>query len=528
MPSSTDSAQKTAASYKNASRRAVSVTPVARLESSTEKLQASVLSGAQEDSDSRNLSKVGTSDARTVLFSMKDDREKAGAPDSEKLIIQLGLENWRCGGSKPNGKPCQRLIRETRQAKIRSQLEKILAPQQSNENLDDELETLVMLVHCHSHDHGYAKEDRLELWANIFPQSSANSTATIGKNIKKALGRVTNQCIGINLQKERCGRTISGQRVQNCLRTIDEILQPDIYKDIKLQGYLRVLEVNMYCPSHINKQGYKMLTTWELSIVEILEKFEVELIRDADLLIFSVEEAAGAINGESVPESTYATKETVWHNGRLPTPRNTRSLSPEFYHSPSEFWPSALDASIFKRLPRLDGIPNPKECHSQVEKVVTRDLAKTHKIEGYVYLYEVEGNRGLVKVGYTKKLEKRHKDWAFDCNRETRLLYPLPEDGLVKVPNAPRVEALCHSELDYCRIRVYCEACLKEHIEWFEISPEECIQVVKKWSRWMRSDPFESSPSNQKSRLKREEMEKTTDMDEFMTSVATLGVGADQ
>ena len=163
-----------------------------------------------------------------------------------------------------------------------------------------------------------------------------------------------------------------------------------------------------------------------------------------------------------------------------------------------------------------------------MKKVVTRDLAKTHKIEGYVYLYEVEGNQGLVKIGHTKTLEKRHKEWAFDCNRETRLLYPLPEDGLVKVPNAPRVEALCHSELDHCRIRVYCEACLKEHVEWFEISPEECIQVVKKWSRWMRRDPFESSPPNQKSRLKREEMEKTTDMDEFMTSVAMLGVGADQ
>ena len=498
------------------------MTSVARLESSTERLQASVLIGAHEDSESRELSKVGTSDVSTVVLSMKDDQKKAGAPDSKKLIIQLGLENWHCGGNTQDGKPCRRPISETRQARIRSQAEKVSAPQLSNENLEDELETLVMLVHCHSHDHGYAKEDRLELWANIFPQSSASSTAIIGKGIKKVLGRMTKQCIGINLKKERCRGTIHGQRVQNCHKTINEILQPDVYNDKRLlQGYLRVLEANMYCFSHIDKQGYKMLNTWELGIVEILKKSKIEPM-------CSVEEAAGAINSGGVSKSTYVAEETVWHNGQLPTPTSTRSLSPEFYHSPSEFWPSSLDTSIFKRLPRLDGIPDPKECYSQVKKVVTRDLAKTHKIEGYIYLYEVEGNPGLVKIGYTKKLEKRHEDWTFDCNREARPLYPLPKDGLVKVPNAPRVEALCHSELDYCRIRVYCDACLKEHIEWFEISPEECIQVVKKWSRWMRSNPFKSSPSNQKSRLKREEMEKTTDMDEFMTSVAMLGAGADQ
>ena len=97
----------------------------------------------------------------------------------------------------------------------------------------------------------------------------------------------------------------------------------------------------MYCPSHINKQGYKMFSKWESDIIEILGKTEVELIRDADRLVSSVEENTGAINSESVSESTYVTKETVWHNEQLPTPRNTRSLSPEFYHTPSEYWSSA-------------------------------------------------------------------------------------------------------------------------------------------------------------------------------------------
>ncbi|KAH7061023.1 T5orf172 domain-containing protein [Paraphoma chrysanthemicola] len=427
---------------------------------------------------------------------MKDhDRTEAEILDSETLRTRLKLDDWRCGGCKPNGEPCQRRISEKRQVKICSQLDHMLTLSQSSEDFDDELEGLIMLVHCQSHDHGYAKEDRLELWAKVFPQGSASSTVTTEKQIKKAFRRLEQRCIGINQKKERCQL---------------------------LEGYLRVLEVNMYCPSHIDKQGYKMVSTWKSSIIDILKKSKTELVRDANLLISSVEDDAEAVNSEAVSESTDITKETVWRNGQLPTPRNTRSLSPEFYHSPSKFWPSALDASPFKRLPRLDDIRNPKECYDLVKEVVTRNLAKTHNIGGYVYLYEVVGNEGVVKIGYTKTLEKRHKDWAFDCNRETKLLYPLSKDSLEEVPNAPRVEALCHSELDYCRIRVDCGACLKEHIEWFEMSPKKCIQVIKKWSQWMRTNPFENVATDQGGLLKKEENEKTKDMDEFMKSVAML------
>ncbi|KAL1606156.1 hypothetical protein SLS60_003557 [Paraconiothyrium brasiliense] len=455
---------------------------------------------------------------------MKDhDRTEAEVLDSQTLRTRLKLDEWRCGGCKPNGEPCQVRISEKRQVKIRSQVNQMLTLSQSSEGFGDELEVLIMLVHCRYHDHGYAKEDRLELWAKVFPQGSASSTVTIESQIKKVFRRLEQRCIGINQKKERCRRNIGGQRVQNCRKTVDEILQPDVYQDAELlDGYLRVLEVNMYCHYHIDKQGYKMISTWKSSIIDILKKSKTELVRDANLLVPSVEVDAEAADNEFVSESTDIAKETVWRNGQLPTPRNTRSLSPEFYHSPSKFWPSDLDTSPFKRLPRLDDIPNPQECYDLVKEVVTRNLSKTHNIGGYVYLYEVKGNEGVVKLGYTKTLKQRHEDWAFDCNRETKLLYPLSNDSVEEVPNAPRVEALCHSELDYCRIRVDCGACLKEHIEWFEISPKKCIQVIKKWSQWMRTNPFENVATGQVRLLKKEENEKTKDMNEFMKSLAML------
>jgi hypothetical protein len=523
MSSNIEGPQRAATSRRSGLRSSASVTPSVQAEGSKKDLQVKTSFGTDNNGE---LSDVATLVVRNVLSvsSIKDeDQTEAEALGIETLRIRMKLDDWRCGGSKLNGEPCQRLISEKRQVKIYSRLDQISILLQSSKSLDEELETLVMLVHCQSHDHGYAKEDRLELWTNIFIQGSACSTVTIEKQIKKALDRIEQRCIGINLKRERCRRSIGGQRVQNCRKTIDQIIQPDVYEDAELlEGYLRVLEMNMYCPSHIDKQSYKKVSTWKSSIIDILEKSRRELARDVNLLISRVEDEVEAISSNDVSKGTGITEAIVWSNGQLPTPRNTRSLSPEFYHSPSKFWPPTLDTSPFQRLPRLDDTPNPRECYDLVKKVVTRNLAKTHHTEGYVYLYEVEGNEGFVKIGYTKALDKRHQDWKFDCNRETKLLYPLSEDDLEKVPNAPRVEALCHSELDHCRIRVDCGACLKEHIEWFEISPKECIQVIKKWSQWMRTDPFESVMTDQGMLLQSEVREKTEDMDKFMKSVAML------
>jgi hypothetical protein len=63
----------------------------------------------------------------------------------------------------------------------------------------------------------------------------------------------------------------------------------------------------------------------------------------------------------------------------------------------------------------------------------------------------------------------------------------------VAVPNAARVEQLCHAELKRQNIRIYCSGCLKPHIEWFEISPSKAISVIEKWSKWMISQSNQPS-----------------------------------
>jgi hypothetical protein len=503
-----------------------SPTPLIALEL-RERLDAQKAVGACTDSDDRGLSSVATLVAPTMSSASstnEESRAEAEIHDVGTLMERLRLNEWRCGARKPDGEPCQVPIYEKQQVKIHTQLEQLLTHLEPSENLDDELEKLVMLVHCRYHDHGNAKEDRLELWSTVLPQAATTSTITMERQIEKMLLRqVEQKCRGTTQRKTRCGQNIGGQRVENCRKTIAEILQPDVYEDADLlEGYLKVLEANMYCRFHVGGPTYMMVMTWKTSIIDTLEKSKVELSRDANLVTPSVESDTGPINSETVSEGPDVTGETLWRNPQLPTPRSTRSLSPEFYHSPSKFWPPNLDTSPFKRLPRRDSIPNLTARYDQLKAVVTRNLAKTHHVEGYVYLYEVEGNEGFIKLGYTKNLEKRHEEWAFDCNRKTKLLYPLLEDDMKKVPNAPRVEALCHSELDHCRVRVDCSACLKEHVEWFETTPDKCIHVIKKWSQWMRTNPFEEVTTTRGTLLKKEQRDKTKNMVEFMESVSKL------
>lgn len=447
----------------------------------------------------------------TVPFVEDNVKTEVEAIDIGTLKTRMKLDDWRCGGCTKEGKACRVQISEKRQLKILSLLDKILTLISSNGNLDKELQALILLVHCRYHDHGYAKEDRLELWAEVLSPSPTSFAITLERQIRKALRPIQQQCIGVNKKGKRCGQCIGGQRIHNCLKTVDEIVRSDVHENAELlQGFLEVLEANMYCHFHVSQRKYRQINHWKSTIMDIVEKS-----RPAPL--------ASMIKGETQTHDREAVSKndddvngTIYPTAQPFIPRKTRSLSPEFYSNPSEFWLPALDTGPWKQLPRLDDVPDVKACYELVHSTVNNELVETHDKKGYIYLYEVEGNEGLVKLGWTANLDKRLNEWTFSCNRKTKLLYPVSKIDTVMIPNAHRVEALCHAELDYCRIRVDCEGCMREHMEWFESTPGKCVQVIKKWSQWMRGEPYE------KMRLRREEQVKTRDMEQFMTSVAML------
>lgn len=136
--------------------------------------------------------------------------------------------------------------------------------------------------------------------------------------------------------------------------------------------------------------------------------------------------------------------------------------------------------------------------------------------DGFLYIYEVKGNKGLTNIGYTtRSISKRHDEWTFDCNRDLVSLYPIGTTEARRVPHAHRVETLCHAELGHRNNIIYCDGCLKGHLEWFEVSPSEAIAVVGKWTTWIETKPYLSDGS-----LKEKEARKSADINWFMDTMS--------
>jgi len=150
-----------------------------------------------------------------------------------------------------------------------------------------------------------------------------------------------------------------------------------------------------------------------------------------------------------------------------------------------EFWPLEPDTTPLDIISRAGSERNEEHFNPTIHDVMVAPLDSGDQKTGYIYAYEVEGSPGLVKIGYTSRsIEVRHKEWTDDCNRKTTLLYPVKPDESGCVPNARRIEALCHAELDDYRLRIYCHGCMKQHTEWFDVAAEKAIEAIRKWTSW--------------------------------------------
>ncbi len=90
----------------------------------------------------------------------------------------------------------------------------------------------------------------------------------------------------------------------------------------------------------------------------------------------------------------------------------------------------------------------------------------------YVYVYSINSNFGLIKIGWTRDTpNKRLKRWENQCKRKTYRAYPEASKELIKIPHAWRVEKLVQAELrKYNKWETGCGCKTKTHEEWFETS----------------------------------------------------------
>jgi hypothetical protein len=107
----------------------------------------------------------------------------------------------------------------------------------------------------------------------------------------------------------------------------------------------------------------------------------------------------------------------------------------------------------------------------------------------------------LLKIGRATNVQRRLNEWQRQCGYNLSLIryYPyIPSSspgGEVerKVPHSHKVERLVHIELIGRGLRVAdrekCEACGREHREWFEVEASRSAvadvdDVVRRWSDW--------------------------------------------
>ncbi|KAH8691550.1 T5orf172 domain-containing protein [Talaromyces proteolyticus] len=185
---------------------------------------------------------------------------------------------------------------------------------------------------------------------------------------------------------------------------------------------------------------------------------------------------------------------------------------------------------IFPLIQKFRPYITKKSAHSSVSEVLEKLLiepltTREIKDDGNVYVYWQPGNFGHLKIGLSNDITKRMKKWNSDCKKPMEVYYPKlgGDEEFPNVKHVYRVEKLVHTELKNCRrIEEKCPGCGRNHVEWFEVSRDLAVQVVRKWMAWIKEAPYEERSSKTKTEwvLKDEQMKKLKELSQPLKAVS--------
>ena len=148
---------------------------------------------------------------------------------------------------------------------------------------------------------------------------------------------------------------------------------------------------------------------------------------------------------------------------------------------------------------------------------VTMPLVPREGKKGYLYIYRTKSEFGIRKIGVTNNIEARMNGWRNKCKREITLVYPTPDER-ASTKHVYRLEKLVHAELkDYREAEHNCGCKTKRHREWFRAEDPHIMEVVRRWTEWIQTGPYEKIGTMWQ--LKEEERKK---LDEICTPYAPL------
>ncbi|KAK3386032.1 T5orf172 domain-containing protein [Podospora didyma] len=387
----------------------------------------------------------------------------------------LGLRCWTCGsylkkcetnpdplmGPRCGAQSMPYHKGDSHKAAVDEILKSLAGLTRASPGLWAELVTLAQKWHCKSHPGVVYAEDRAREWLALFPGGPPAAAITTTNpfdeaqmKIKELLCPLSPQCPVIAESTGKwCQKPIAGRNMRHCDNLADEIARLAVnLDDGKLKVSLELLDVVGRCSVHNNLDAVRV-AQWQSQTRHITR---------------NVPRAAAPVGPSSTPALQSLTE-----------------FEQDIY---SRSTPSGYDESPLRIVDRSD-VPRDHESNRQRGTSKWREplTKEEHAVEwGFLYAYTVKGNPKYVKIGYTSRdVATRHIEWQTACDRQVTAAYPEVSKAAVLVPYPRRVEALCHAELEGCRVRVACGPCRVQHEEWFEVSEQEAIDVIEKWTEKM-------------------------------------------
>lgn len=429
------------------------------------------------------------------------------------LRTRLGLGYWKCGRCTGEGAACPNGILKRNRDQIESLVASMILLSQESPELISKVERLAQLAHCSFHPRKDPQDNRKTEWMAAFPARNSE-VRCLEEQVRAAFGSASTKCSAAGPGSSSCGKKIGGRKVQNFQRTINEIMRLTIYlRDPHIDYYLGILEKNVYCAVHELTMPLQKRNYWKSKILEI------RTVADVNFGLSAHCESPHEF------ECKPLYSDSTGHCGRFDINDQQLSIlkaptSTEIEKDSTSFWPGEFDITPFHIVPKRNrrGMNSPND---NIQRIIDQKLSEKARSHGYIYVVQANDIEGYLKIGYTTSpVIERLQSLIFDCNRQMKVLFPMPHQSAIMVPNAWQVERLCHAELVDCQVHIDCTACLSEHREWFRISAADAFSVVKKWSAWMDSTPYDPASAS----LKEEERHKISDMDHFMRELAGTAV----
>ncbi|KAK3175438.1 hypothetical protein K4F52_010268 [Lecanicillium sp. MT-2017a] len=417
-----------------------------------------------------------------------DAGEATNNPGLNQWKTALGLHRQQCGGTTRELRRCKNPVPARSTSLAESAIESLRARKGFLADFEAQLSRLARISLCHVH---YGQPEQVESRVDSWMLSSDEALnvkqpiVSLKRRVCKVFGLLPTTCTGFEAAEVACTKGLGGQKLQNCTKTfwkIAELCHLSAEEEL-LEYYIRVLGSSILCQSH-DRATTARRREWEERLTRLRNTCREEWESATGVKKTALRPLDASDYDQHTDLEDEAAGPTISSRSRAAPSREVRDVA--------EFWPKESIDSPWEVIRMESGAKPDNYLHRHISKLArtvlntSQEKSENEVNDGFVYIYQVPGNDDLVKIGFTtKEVKLRHAEWAFDCNREVKLI------DHVGVPHARRVEALVHKELSHRNVRIYCNGCLRIHKEWFRISSEDAKNAVKKWSRWADRRPYE-------------------------------------